>query len=253
MGEGNIKLSWSEQTAVVTLARPQANAMNMEMLDELTGVFMSLASEDHVRAVVLTGSGWAFSAGLDLKTVPGLDQAGQEALLLVLNRCFYAVYSAPFPVVCAINGHAIAGGMVLALCGDWRIAADTALQVGLSEVRVGIPYPIAAIEVVRAELQANLARRMVLFGDNLSCSQAVEVGLFDEVVSVENLMKSALAKAAKAGVLPRAGFNKIKYQLRRDAMARIEAAIAGEEPLYGNWLNFETREAANEFLDRKGR
>ena len=72
-------------------------------------------------------------------------------MVVALNRAFFAVYSFPGPVVGAINGHAIAGGLVLALCCDWRIAAKVQFLTGLTEVRVGVPYPVGAMEVVRQE------------------------------------------------------------------------------------------------------
>ena len=95
--------------------------------------------------------GKSFCAGLDLKNVPFFGDADQKRLLNALNRAFCSVYSCPFPVIGAVNGHAIAGGLVLALACDWRIGADRSLLAGLTEVLVGIPYPVAAIEIARQE------------------------------------------------------------------------------------------------------
>ena len=150
--------------AIVTLRRPPANAMSLELTEEIAGVFQGLGQARSVRSVVLTGQGKSFCAGVDLKTVPNFDEAHQRRMVDALNRAFYAVYSCPVPVVGAINGHAIAGGLVLALCCDWRIAVKTEFLTGLTEVRVGVPYPVGAIEVVRQELRPDVARRLVLFG-----------------------------------------------------------------------------------------
>ena len=98
-----------------------------------------------MRSLVLTGQGKSFCAGVDLKALPGFDEAHQRRMVDALNRAFYAVYSCPVPVVGAINGHAIAGGLVLALCCDWRIAANAPLLAGLAEVRVGVPFPDGAM------------------------------------------------------------------------------------------------------------
>jgi hypothetical protein len=147
-------------------------------------------------------------------------------------------------VVGAINGHAIAGGLVLGLCCDWRIAVKTPFLAGLTEVRVGVPYPVGAMEVVRQELRPDVARQLVLFGQNMTAASAVQAGVFDEMVDSEALLDRALATAHEFMALPQVTFAKIKRQLRRGAYEAIEAAIAGAEPLLNGWLSGETIQAA---------
>src|SRR3977135_314022 len=166
--------------AIVTLRRPPANAMSLELTEEIAGVFQGLGQARSVRSVVLTGQGKSFCAGVDLKALPDFDEAHQRRMVDALNRAFHAVYSCPVPVVGAINGHAIAGGLVLALCCDWRVAAKTQFLSGLTEGRVGVPYPVGAMEVVRAELAPHVARQLILFGQNMTSTAAVEAGVFDE-------------------------------------------------------------------------
>jgi len=205
-----------------------------------------------VQAIVLTGEERSFCAGLDLKSVPSFAQEDQRRLLDALNRAFLAVYDATVPVVGAINGHAIAGGLVLALCCDWRMVAKTRLQAGLSEVRVGIPYPTAAIEVVQAELPSSVARELVLFGRIVGQEEAMKARVFDEEVEPTQLVEQAVRKAAALAELPRMGFGKIKRQFRREARDRIRSALSGNEPLYGDWLSEETPAAAAAVLARRG-
>jgi enoyl-CoA hydratase len=169
-------------------------------------------------------------------------------LLDALNGTILAVYGCPLPVVGAINGHAIAGGLVLALCCDWTIvaAADTRAslaepQVSLAEVKVAIPYPVAAIEVVRSELSAQIARRLVLSGENLGLSEALSGGVFDESAPRETLVETALAKAARYAELPRAAFATIKGQLKGATLSAIVSALReGREPLREHWISDET-------------
>jgi enoyl-CoA hydratase len=168
-----------------------------------------------------------------------------------LNRAFYGVYSCPVPMVGAINGHAIAGGLVLALCCDWRIAVQTPFLAGLTEVRVGVPYPVAAMEVARQELRPDVARRLVLFGQNITATAAVDAGVFDEMADPAALLERALAKAGEFAALPQSAFASSKRQLRSRACAAIEAAIAGAEPLLKGWLSPETIQAAATVLARK--
>ena len=237
--------------AIVTLRRPPANAMSLELTEEIAGVFQGLGQARSVRSVVLTGQGKSFCAGVDLKTVPNFDEAHQRRMVDALNRAFYAVYSCPVPVVGAINGHAIAGGLVLALCCDWRIAVKTEFLTGLTEVRVGVPYPVGAIEVVRQELRPDVARQLVLFGHNITAAAAVAAGVFDEMVDSEALLERAIAKANEFVALPQTAFARTKRQLRSRACEAIEAAIGGAEPLLNGWLSRETIEAAAAVLARK--
>ena len=235
---------------IVTLRRPPANAMNLELTEEIATVFQDLGQDKSVRSLVLTGQGTSFCAGVDLKSVPHFDEARQRRMVDALNRAFYAVYSCPGPVVGAINGHAIAGGLVLALCCDWRIAVKTQFLAGLTEVRVGVPYPVGAMEVVRQELRPDVVRRLVLFGQNITAA-AVEAGVFDETVDPEALLDSAMAKASEFAALPQTAFARSKRQLRSRACDAMEAAIAGAEPLLNGWLSKETIQAAAAVLARK--
>jgi enoyl-CoA hydratase len=244
MTGGTIDVVHRGRIAVVTLRRPPANAMNLELTGEIAAVFQGLRQDRSVRSVVLTAEGKSFSAGVDLKVVPHYDKADQCRMVNALNRAFYHVYSCPVPVVGAINGHAIAGGFVLALCCDWRLAATAPFLVGLTEVRVGVPYPVAAMEVARQELQGDLARRLVLFGQNMPSAGAVEAGVFDEAVEADALLQRALARADEFACLPQGVFAKSKRELRGRAYATMEAAIAGAEPLLKGWLSVETRQAA---------
>src|SRR6185295_14657452 len=110
--------------AVVTLADPPMNTMDAPLLENLTGVFERLGADSDVRGAVITGHGRAFSAGLNLKTTAKLDQPGQRRLIDAMNDCFGTLYGWPKPLVAAVNGHAVAGGLILALCADWRVVAD---------------------------------------------------------------------------------------------------------------------------------
>jgi len=250
MANDIVALRKDGSVATVTLQRSPANAISIELIERIGGVFESVADDPSIRAVILTGQGTSFCAGLDLKIVPFLGAAEQKRLLNALNRALYALYGCPLPVVGAINGHAIAGGLVLALACDWRIGADWAFLVGLTEVLVGIPYPVAAIEVARQELGPRVARELILFGGNIPARSALERGVLDELVPSEQVMERAMAKALEAARLPRIGFGRVKRQLRAATLTIIDSAIAGNEPLLDNWLSEETIAAATSVLQR---
>lgn len=252
MADEMITVGKNGPVATVTLQRPPANAMSIELTEQIALVFEGVANDSSVRSVILTGQGKSFCSGLDLKIVPSFSEADQKRLLNALNRAFRSVYCCPVPVIGAINGHAIAGGLVLGLACDWRIGADWPFLVGLTEVMVGIPYPVAAIEIARQELGPRVARDLILFGENIAARSALECGVLDALVPTEQLIEHAMAKALHASKLPQIGFAKVKRQLRSGTLAAIEAAIAGNEPLLNGWLSEETIEAAASVL-KKGK
>ena len=251
MTDGMIDVVRHGKVALVTLRRPPANALNIELTEEVAALFQDLGQDRSVRAVILTGHGKSFCAGVDLKLVPDFDHSRQRRMVKALNHAFHSIYSCPLPVVGAINGHAIAGGLLLALCCDWRIAAKTPFLAGLTEVRVGVPYPVAAMEVARHELRPDVARRLVLSGQNMASIAALDAGVFDEAVDPDTLLRRALAKAEEFAALPQGAFARTKRQLRAGAVEVIEAAVAGEEPLLDNWLSRETVAAAATVLAGK--
>src|SRR3954454_24707662 len=146
----------SGNVAVVRIDRPPANALDLDLLSEGHEVREQLA-EDGPGAVVLTGRDRFFSAGMDLKAAPAMSTSDQRNTVGGINRLFAGWYSFPRPVVAAVNGHAVAGGLILALCADRRVGA-TEGKLGLTELRAGLPYPLAAVSVVRSERPPPAAR-----------------------------------------------------------------------------------------------
>jgi enoyl-CoA hydratase len=146
--------------------------------------------------------------------------------------------------VCAVNGHAIAGGMILALCGDHRVAGPDG-RFGLTEVRAGIPYPAVAIAVVRAELSPPAARELVLRGELFDAPGARDRGLLDEVVEQDAVLDRALEVAGELAALPAQTYAYIKAQLRAPVIAEARRVLeGGSDPLAGTWVGGETAGAA---------
>jgi enoyl-CoA hydratase len=231
--------------AVVTLANPPMNAMDAALLEEMANLFEGLAADRAVRAAVITADGPAFSAGLNLKTTPGLDRLGQRRLVDALNNGFGTLYAWPKPLVAAVNGHAIAGGLILALCADWRIVADTPMHISLAEVRVGVTYPVAPLQIARAELAPSAARRLILLGETIDAASAEALAIVDERVPPKILLARAVAQAQRHAGLPPQAFATTKRELRAAELERIGAARAGQgEPRLAAWLGEEMRRAS---------
>ena len=233
--------------AVVTIDRPPANALAPGLLADGIQIAQELRA-DPPDAVVLTGAGRFFSGGMDLKLAPTLSEKEQRELVSGINRLMTDWYGLPRPVVAAVNGHAVAGGLILALCGDRRIASPTGTY-GLTELRVGVPYPAAAIGVVRAELEPRAARRLVLDAGLVDAGRMLELGAFDELVPAGEVMERSLAVARELAALPSRAYETVKEQLRGSALAAMLAAVA-EDPMSEEWLADETHDAARAVLDR---
>jgi enoyl-CoA hydratase len=210
--------------AVLSVDRPPANAMDLTLLDEIVAAAAPLAANPP-RALVLTGRPGFFSAGVDLKLTPTYGPDERRRMVAAINAMALAVYELPCPVVGAITGHAVAGGLVLALCTDVRVAS-TAGRYGLTEVEVGIGYPQAAIGVVRAELAPHAARRLSLGADLVSAADCARLGVFDEVAEPDDVEPRAIEWATSLGAFPREVYALTKRELRAETAARLRAAAA---------------------------
>lgn len=219
--------------------------MDPQLLDEGRRIAEELVA-DPPAAVVLTGREGFFSAGADLKIAPTLDADGQRAMVAGINGIFASWYGFPRPVVAAVNGHAIAGGLILALCADYRVGS-TEGKYGVTELKAGLPYPAVAMAVVRAELHAPAARRLVLGADLVGAKEALEAGAFDEVAEPDQVLHRATEVARGLSLLPSEAYAKVKEQLRGPV---LEAAFAQPDPLLDGWAGAETADAASSILRR---
>src|SRR5690349_18882081 len=228
-------IRWTEVDgfAGLPLARPPVNALDVELC---TAVAEGLRGPhlDGARAVVITGAGRAFSAGVDLRSVVAGGADYPRRLLPALADVFRTAFTLPVPLVAAVNGHAIAGGCVLAACAD--VVLMSGGRIGLPEVRVGVPFPRSAVEVVRHAVGDVAARRLVLGGDTLPADEAAALGLVGRVVAADHLEAAALAAAAKlADRMPADTFALTKAQLRRDAVTRMDAFADEDEHATELW------------------
>ena len=219
--------------AILRINGGRANAIDDALLAGVTKL-RTEAEESGARAIVLTGYERFFSAGLDLPALIELDRSGMERFMRVFADTMLGVFTCPLPVVAAINGHAIAGGCVLALQADRRIMADGPYRIGLNEVQLGIGLPADVIETARAQLSsANLAR--VLLEGALSLpAEALALGLVDAVVPADSLEARSLALATALARVSGPGFRQIKGALRRPT---VEVARSRQDAEINGWLD----------------
>jgi enoyl-CoA hydratase/carnithine racemase len=211
--------------AVVRLAAGKVNALDLELCRAVTETFRELDAGD-VRAVVLTGAGRAFSAGVDLWRIVEGGEAYVRDFLAALVDCFEAVFGCGKPVVAAVNGHAIAGGCVLACCCDHRVMSQG--RIGLTELAVGVPFPVTALEIMRYAAGPARARAAVLGAWTFEPAAAVRAGLVDE--AVEEAVERAVEVAAGLGRIPADTYRFSKRQLQAPVWEQLERRRPAEDP-----------------------
>ena len=216
----------ADGVATLAMDRPPVNAMDVGLLDEIVTAVAAVAA-DPPAALVLAGRERFFSAGADLKAVPTYGAADQRRMVELINAMALGVYDLPCPVVGAITGHAIAGGFVLAVCADLRIAASEG-KYGLTEIKVGVPFPQGALGVVTAELSPQ-ALRLLVFASGLHDAEACrELGVFDEVLPGADVLARAHALAAELAAASRRGLHPHQTRhARRDRRAPAHRVGAG--------------------------
>lgn len=246
-----IQLEMNAGIATLRLDRPPANALDLSLITALADTFTELEDRNDLGALIVTGTARFFSAGLDLKMVPTYSRDEQRQLANNLNRMVARLYGLPLPVVAAVNGHAIAGGVILALSCDYRIGAEGDYKIGLTEARVGVVFPVGPMAVVQSELTHPSARRSVLLARNVTPLEALAEGLLDELQPADAVFARAIEIAEEMALLPRASFGRIKRQMRAQALARINAAVSDQnDPVLDSWLTTETASASAQVLTR---
>jgi len=231
---------------VMTLSSGSVNAMDVELLEELTLAVRDL-QRSGAGALVVTGAGRAFSAGVDLTRVVEGGAGYTDRLVPALSEAFEAVFCYPGPTVAAINGAAIAGGCVLACACDRRLIGPDA-QIGASEVRVGVPLPVAALEVMRYAC-GDRAEEVLLGGRTHRGSDAVAAGLAHRIVA-DDLVGAAVEEASDLGAIPVAAYRHTKTQLRAPTMARIRAAADVDGEVREMWRAEETLRSLAAYVER---
>jgi enoyl-CoA hydratase/carnithine racemase len=217
--------------AVLRLSRPPVNALDHATLEALHAAFRRLAASPPKNGMVFASSGGHFSAGLDLKAFRGGTDATRKAMALSINPMIVALYSLPFPTVAAIEGACLAGGLVLALGCDARIAADKGVKLGLAEVTAGVPFPLGALEVCRAELGAEARRQFFLHDRRVDGPEALQMGVVDAVASAGEIEAAACERARTLSQA--AAYVPVKRQLRAPVLALIEAGLKNGDPAWG--------------------
>jgi enoyl-CoA hydratase len=229
------------------LAHGKASALDVELLEAVNA---ELASAADARAVVLTGTGSIFSAGVDLFRLTNEGELYVRRFFPLLTELIRRLFTLPVPVVVAANGHAIAGGGLMVMMGDYRLMAEGSGRIGVPELLVGVPFPAAPLEVVRWAVRPELLQSLVYRGRTFAPAEALAQGLVDEVVPAETLVDRARAVAAELAALSPEAFRITKERLRGDAAERMWQDPEYDERALALWCSPDTHARIRDYLAR---
>lgn len=234
-----IEIEHKSGIAVVTMRHGKANALDIEFCTALAGRFKELC-KSNAKAVVITGQGGIFSAGVNLKRLSEGGAPYIRKFLPALHKLYDTVFFHPKPVIAAVNGHAIAGGAVLVACADRRIMARESGRIGVTELQVGVPFPALAFEVVRFATPPRYLTEFMIGAGTYPTDAALQKGWVDELAEPDALMERALAAAESYAALSPAAFAQTKMQVRQTVTDAMKKSAATEKAVTKIWTAPET-------------
>jgi enoyl-CoA hydratase/carnithine racemase len=193
-----VRVERRERLAILRLDKARGNAIDDDLVAELTEATGEVGRDDAIAGVLLASAHpRLFCPGLDLVSLVDLDRPAMEGFMLRFASAVWALYGLEKPVVAAVHGAAVAGGCILALTADHRVLRRGA-AIGLNEVKVGVPLPWSVTVLLRASAPPTALGRVALLGRNFADEEAVAVGLADEIVpSGEDFEAACLARLAE--------------------------------------------------------
>jgi enoyl-CoA hydratase len=249
MTETSIRVDSTGPVAVVRLVAGRGNALDTALCREITAR-LSEVEQDGARAAVLTGQGPIFCAGVDLLRIRDGGLSYLDEFLPALTDAFLAVFGSQLPVVAAVNGHAIAGGCVLVAACDHRVMnADHGL-IGVTELLVGVPFPVAALEILRFAVGTQRLARLTQFGRTYPAAEALALGLVDETADEAAVLPRAVEVAAQLAALPAATLRHTRAQIRGPALESIARQRGSDEAVHGIWRSAEAQDAMRAYIER---
>lgn len=227
-----IKIEREDSVAWIILNRPhRLNTFNEEMMEELYDALTVVENDPGVRCVVITGEGdRAFSAGADITAFPKATPVKAEELSRKGQKVFAFFEEMSKPVIAAINGYALGGGLELALSCDFRIAAEHA-ELGSPEVNLGIIPGWGGTQRLVRLVGLRNAKRLVMLGERVKAEEALRIGLVDAVVPFEKLRDESMALAKKLAGGPPIALKYAKYALNFGSQVPLEVGTRLESSL----------------------
>ncbi len=248
----NITIEKDGLTAIVTIDRPDAmNALNGETMEELIHAMKEIEADDEVGAVVLTGAGKAFVAGADIAELS--KRGGMEAreAWRLGQTAFSVIENLSKPVIAAVNGFALGGGLEIAMACDIRIASTKA-KMGHPEVKLGVTPGFAGTQRLPRLVGFGRAKELILLGDPIDAQTALSYGLVNKVVEPDELMGAAKAMAEKIASRGPAAIALVKACINKGVGVDLETGGAHEAEAFGLCFGIgDAREGIEAFFEKR--
>lgn len=207
----------------IQMNRPPANALNEAMVDAISSAHANACAQG-AQAIILSGLPGMFSAGLDVPELLQLDRAAINRFWTAFLSLMKSLAGSPVPVVAAITGHSPAGGAVLAVHCDYRVAVAGSFKIGFNEVRVGLPVPRTILLAVERLVGGRWAAQLATQGLLLSPEQAREIGLVDELAEPDAVVQQALTWARQTISLPLIAMNRTRLLAKNKFIQELQSA-----------------------------
>lgn len=233
----------------IKLAHGKVSAIDIE-LGEAFVKEMEDAKDPAVNAVILTGSSSSFSAGVDLFRVIKDGPDYGRKFLPVLDNMLRAALTLPKPMIAAVNGHAIAGGCILAATCDHRIMTEGNGRIGIPELAVGVPFPALPLQIMAARVADGPLRDLVYSGRTVLVDEAKTMGLIDEKCPSGMLIDRATEVAERLAAIPSGAFALTKEAFYAPILERTRQLAAMNARVVDAWLQPDTYETIRKYLDR---
>ncbi|MGB3222846.1 MAG: enoyl-CoA hydratase-related protein [Desulforhopalus sp.] len=248
----NIRKQTSKGVAWIFFNRPEKfNAVNSEVLRELEEALIICEDDDQIRAVILTGNEKAFVAGADVSVMAGMDFAEALQLTTLTHRVQERLATLSKPTIAAIAGFALGAGCEIALCCDFRIAADNAVF-GLPEISLAIIPGGGGTQRLPRLINPAKAARMILLGERVKAAEARELGLVEEVVEGDQLVEMAGSLGGRLVKMPALAVRAAKRAIQEGLNLSLRDGLILEQELFCRL--FETKdqkEGMAAFLEKR--
>jgi enoyl-CoA hydratase len=246
-----LKTEVAERIATVTISRPKAlNALNTRFFTEMDALVAELAGRTDLKVVVLTGEGKAFVAGADIAEMAGKSQEQGRHFSQAGQKTFRSLETLDKPVIAAVNGFALGGGLELALACDIRIASAAA-KFGQPEVNLGVIPGYAATQRLPRLIGMGNALYLLLTGEMIGAEEALRMGLVQKVVPPEELLAAAQGIAKTIASKGPKAVKTAKFVARESALLDFESGCALESDRFGSLFENEAAEGMKAFLEKR--
>ena len=242
----------ADHVATVTINHPPANVLTPRGLGELESTLDDLANNDRIKVIIITGTGRFFIAGADIRMLAEIRSKPKgRRLALTGQRIFNKIAASPKPIIAAINGICLGGGLELALSCHIRLAAE-GIQLGLPEVNLGLIPGFGGTQRLLRLIGQSKATEMILTGDSLSAEDGKTCGLISEVFSDKDLMPQAIGLASRIASKSQSAVRAALQAIQSGSDLKLREGLLVEATLFGKLCESEDKqEGLAAFLEKR--